>query len=116
MEWMGIRLRMSLVGRHQSNMVERSHRETLRFLSTLVNEERIRERWSEPHVIATVQFLLNSEISRETSFSPFEYTFGSDDRKYFKLPEVAQNKDLADKYVQMLNENLRLIRGVAKEI
>ena len=116
MRWMGIRLRMSLVGRHQSNMVERSHRETLRFLSTLVNEERIRDRWSEPHVLATIQFLLNSEASHETSLSPFEYTFGSEDRQYFRLPEVMENKDLADKYVQTLNDNLRLIREVAKGV
>ncbi len=69
-------------------------------------------RWSEHHVLATVQFLLYSETSRETSFSPFEYTCGSKNRQYFRLPEMAENKDLADKYVQTLNENLRVAKDI----
>jgi len=42
LRWFGIRLRISLVGRHQSNAVERSHREILRFLSILVNAEGVK--------------------------------------------------------------------------
>jgi hypothetical protein len=116
LKWMGVRLRMSIVGRHQSNMVERSHRETLRFLSTLVNEERLHKTWSEPQVIATIQFILNSEISSETSVSPFEYTFGSEDRPYFRLPDIMENTDMATTYMRTLNENLGLVRKVAKEV
>ncbi len=97
-------------------MVERSHRETLRLLLTLVNEERLHKTWSEPQVIATIQFILNSEISRETSLSPFEYTFGSDDRPYFRLPEIMENTDMATAYMRTLNENLKLVRQVAKEV
>lgn len=72
---------MSLVGRHQSNAVERSHRETLQFLSTLVNEEQLKKCWANPTVISTIQFVMNAEISKEASVSPFEYVFGSYDAK-----------------------------------
>ena len=86
--WFGVRLRLSIVGRHQSNMVERTHREILRFLTLLVNSEGVKDRWSEPHIIGIVQFILNSEVSAETGVTPFEYTFGSFDAKYLQLPEV----------------------------
>jgi hypothetical protein len=114
LKWFGVRLRMSLVGRHQSNLVERSHRETLRFLSTLVNEERLRQCWSKPQVVATIQFILNSEASRETSMSPFEYVFGSVDAAYFKMPECVDDPEWSKEYLRVLNENLRAVREVAK--
>ena len=116
LQWTGIRLRMSIVGRHESCMVERSHRETLRFLSTLVNEERLKKIWSKPQVIATIQFIMNSEINRETSVSPYEYVFGSDDAKYFRLPVAVEDNDLPVKYLQNLNTNLQMIRAVAKKV
>jgi hypothetical protein len=54
--WFGIRLQMSLVNRHQSSGVERTHREILKFLSMLINHERVTEIWSKPHIIGIVQF------------------------------------------------------------
>lgn len=116
LEWSGVRLRMSITGRHESNMVERSHRETLRFLSTLVNEERLKKVWSKPHIITTIQFILNSEVSKETSVSPYEYVFGSDDAKYFKLPATMDNCDAANQYICKLNDNLKHIRQIAKNV
>ena len=116
LNWCGVRLRMSLVGRHQSNAVERSHRETLRFLSTLINEERLRNNWANPVIIATVQFIMNSEISKETSVTPFEYVFGSYDAKFFRLPYDISNTTEMPRYLEVLNENLRLVREVAEEV
>ena len=115
LQWSGIRLRMSIVGRHESNMVERSHRETIRFLSTLINEERLKNVWSKPHIIATVQFILNSEISKETSISPYEYTFGTNDASYFRLPE-AIDPTMAPVHLRRLNQDLVIVRQVAKEV
>ena len=89
LDWFGVRLRMSLVHhRHQSNGVERTHREVLRFLSMLVGDERLADKWSKPHVIGAVQFLINSQISKETGVAPFRYLFGSLDEKWLKIPNL----------------------------
>lgn len=111
LKWFGVRLRMSVVGRHQSNLVERSHRETLRFLSTLVHEERMIKSWAKPQII-----IMNSEVSSETSLSPFEYVFGSVDAAYFKLPPSLQESDLSGEYLKALNENLEIVRNAAKSV
>ena len=113
--WFGVRLRVSLTGRHQSNGVERSHREILRFLTVLVNEEDLKSVWSRPHVLGIVQFILNSEKSLETGVAPFEYTFGTSDLKHFILPVVTDDLVPSD-YVQMLNEDLRRVREAAKRV
>lgn len=116
LEWFGIRLRMSIVGRHQSNMVERSHREILRFLSTLVNTEGVKMCWSKPHIIAIIQFILNSEKSSETGVSPFEYVFGSVDFPFLKLPGNANEGIRASIYLERLNADLLMVRAAARTI
>ena len=45
LSWFGVRLRLSLTDRHESNMTEFSHQEMLRFLSALVHEERLIDSW-----------------------------------------------------------------------
>ena len=74
LEWFG-RLRMSLVHRHQSNGVERTHREVFRFLSMLVGDESLADKWLKPYVIGVVQFLINSQISKG-SVSVFVWLVG----------------------------------------
>ena len=56
---------------HESSGVERTHREVLKFLSMLVGDERLADRWSKPYVIGVVQFLINSQISEETGVAPY---------------------------------------------
>ena len=114
--WFGIRLRISLTNRHQSNMVERTHREILRFLSILVNSEGLKKAWSKPHVLGIVQFLLNSEISSETGVTPFEYTFGSTDFKHIVLPKQMDDTILHSDYLRMLNADLSVVRMEAKRV
>ena len=114
LNWFGVRLRLSLVGRHQSNMVERTHREILRFLSILVNKENLKKIWSKPHVIGIIQFILNSEVSSETGITPFEYTFGSLDSPYFVLPETSPAG--TSEYMRSLNRHLALVRDAAREV
>jgi len=113
LQWFGIRLRISLTGRHQSNGVERTHREILRFLTVLVNTETLKKCWSKPHVLGIVQFILNSERSAETGVSPFEYTFGSSDAPYFKLPDP---DGVQGEYLRLLNQDLERIRQAAQEV
>lgn len=116
LSWFGIRLKISLTNRHQSNGVERTHREVIKFLSILVNDERIIKIWSKPQVIGTIQFILNSEVSSETNVSPFDYLFGSIDAKFFTLPDITTNIDTSNKFLNELNSNIKMIRDVANEI
>lgn len=115
LQWFGIRLKMSLVNRHQSNGVERTHREILKFLRMLINHERVAKIWSHPHVIGIIQFIINSQISRETGRSPFEYIFGSIDMKYLQLPKI-DSIETSNKFLAALNENLKSIRDAAYEV
>ena len=115
LQWFGIRLRMSITGRHQSNMVERSHREILKHLTLLVNAEGLRKIWSKPHVIGIIQFILNSERSAETGVSPFEYVFGSADLKHFIMPET-DLPGTVSQYLNALNNDLRTVRQAARQV
>ena len=114
--WFGVRLRLSIVARHESNGVERTNREVLRFLQLLVHSERLIKIWSRPHVICAVQFLLNEQVNSETGISPFEFVFGSDDVRYFSLPEGDDLKVRAGSFLQLLNRNLSAIRSEARKI
>jgi hypothetical protein len=110
LEWFGVRLRMSFVHRHQSNGVERTHREVLRFLSMLVGDERLTDKWSKPHVIGVVQFLINSQISRETGVAPYRYLFGSVDEKWLRIPNLDESKQTSNRFLQALDGSIKDIR------
>ncbi len=112
LDWFGIRLQISLIGRHQSN--ERTHREILRFLTILVNTEDLKKIWSKRHIIGIIQFLLNSEKSSETDVAPFQYIFGSNDAEYMFLPVSAETYQ--SDYMSMLNEDLFKAREAAKKV
>jgi hypothetical protein len=114
LQWFGVRLRMSLVGRHQSNMVERTNKEVLRFISDIVHCERLIKCWSKPHVISMVQFLLNEASNAETGISPFQYVFGTVDAKYLVLPDADGIAGKSSIYLKTLNHNLTVIREEAK--
>ena len=116
LDWFGIRLRMSITGRHQSNMVERSHREILKFLTILVNSEGLKKCWSKPHVIGIVQFIMNSEASAETGVSPFEYVFGSVDVKHFVLPNALGSTAQHSDYLDLLNKDIATVKAAAQEV
>ena len=115
LKWFGVRFRMSLVNRHESNMVERSNRELLRFLSALVHDERL-ENWSDPECYLLIQFILNDEISSETGLSPFEFTFGTMDSKYFHIPDSSSDEFASSTYISNFNDNLKAIRKIACEV
>jgi hypothetical protein len=116
LQWFGVRLRMSIVGRHQSNGVERTNKEILRFISGIVHCERLAHCWSKPQVISTVQFLLNEALNNETGLSPFEYVFGSVDSKYLVLPNASDVSTKTSQYMKALNDNLKIIREEARVI
>ena len=113
--WLGIRHRLSLVDVHESNGVERTNQEILKLLRTLVNDERIRHQWSKPWNIGLVEYALNSRVSSETAHSALELTFGTDDLKYFKLPETLSPESISNEFLKKLNEVLAAVRELTRK-
>lgn len=95
-EYMGVRHTFSIANRH-ANGCERIIGEVVRHLRALVYDYSEREErkdiFEDPSWLASVQYLLNSEVSSETGFSPFELTFGSKDLDYLNM----DLKDLPDR-------------------
>jgi hypothetical protein len=109
-EWLGLRHYVSLVDVHESNGVENTNGETLKHLRALVNDERIRDSWSEVQNIALIQYALNERINSETGHSPFELTFGSADAKYFRVSNARDPASTASEWLLSLNSSLTAIR------
>ena len=78
-------------------------------------EERIKDRWSDDTVLPIISYILNSAYSTEKGVIPFEATFGSQSAIYSKLPLDLPMGDRAHKYVQLLNENLRILTEASRK-
>ena len=87
-KWLGIRHVVSLVDRHESNGVEGSNKRLLRHFKTLVHDERLVNRWSDPTILCLVTFALNDAINSGTGVRPYDAKFGSEDEPYLKLPDT----------------------------
>lgn len=112
-EWLGIRHKVSLVDRHESNGVEGSNREIIRHLRALVHDFREEKRWSDPSVLCLVQFTLNDSVHSETGVRPFAAKFGSEDAMYFKLPDELPLKEQSHAFIKLLDADLRKIRAAS---
>ena len=113
-QWLGVAHKVSLVDRHQSNGVEGTNKILLRHLTALVNEERIKDRWSEPSVLCLINFALNDAVNSESGVRPFDAKFGSADATYFQLPaEIRPGKEACE-FIKLLDKDLRAIRATSK--
>jgi hypothetical protein len=113
--YLGFAHRFSLVDRHESNGVEQSHKQLLRHLTAICNDERIRHRWSSPQVFPWVVYTMNSHLSSERKLDAYTITFGSLDKPYFhNLPNQLTNAE-APRYINELDKNLQLVRQISKE-
>ena len=113
-QWFGIRHVFSLVDRHESNGVEGTNKQVLRHLKALVMDERIKDEWSSPTVLPWVQFIINSNQNSETGIVPFHAHFGSADATYFRMPEAGDSMQRAHAYIQLLDNNLRVLLDISK--
>jgi hypothetical protein len=113
-QWFGIRHVFSLVDRHESNGVEGTNKQVLRHLKALVMDERIKDQWSSPTVLPWVQFIINSHQNSETGIVPFHAHFGSADATYFRMPETGDSMQRAHAYIQLLDNNLRVLLDISK--
>ena len=114
-QYLGIRHIVSLVDVHESNGVERTNGECLHHLHALVNDKRMRDRWSEPQNIALIEFALNDRVHSETGRTAFELTFGTSDAKYFNLPDVQDSASISNAWLRALNESLRTVREITND-
>jgi hypothetical protein len=105
-KWIGIQ-----VGRHESNGVEGTNKQTNRHLRTLVSDERVMHQWSLPSVLRTVEYVLNDTINSETGTSALLLRFGSDVETYMKLPSQLPPADFTSKYVKLLDEKIKPYNG-----
>jgi hypothetical protein len=97
-----------------ANGVERVNKEVVRHLRCLVWDRNIRDVFDDPTVIPSVQYILNSHISAETGFSPFELTFGSLDKVYGDLLKNCSGRPVHT-LLSKLNENLEILRAASTE-
>ena len=114
-QWLGLRQKVCLVDVHTSNGVERIKQELLKLLRGLVNDERVRPRWSKPENLGLIEFHLNSRVNSETGCSALELMFGTEDLKYFKLPEPLEDDAISSEWLKELNRNLRVVRKITDE-
>jgi transposase InsO family protein len=88
---LGATFTFTIGNRPQANgIVERVNRSILRELRILALRPGFRKRWSEPHVIAIVQLLINTRVSTTTGFTPITLTFGQAAERYFRNPNDMQ--------------------------
>jgi hypothetical protein len=113
LKWIGMKHRVSLVDVHTSNGVEPTNREILRHLKALIYEERLLTQWSKPSVLPLIKFIINSHVSSQTGYPPYQLRFGDRDMLYLKLPEDGTLPQKAGIFLQELNENLATLRAAS---
>ena len=116
--WFGVRHKVSLVGRHESNGCEGTIKQFLRHLKTLVMDERHYDNWSDDTVLPWIQYELATNPTEETGgFTPYELKYGTFDASYHRLPSMLNLKpgERAHQLIKQLDENLKHIRELSRK-
>jgi hypothetical protein len=66
-------------------------------------------------VLGLVEYQLNSRVSSETQHSAFELTFGTDDLKYFHLPDTLSPESISNEFLKTLNTTLATVRELTSQ-
>jgi RNase H-like domain found in reverse transcriptase len=115
--WLGVRHKVSLVGRHQSNGCEGSVKQFVRHLKALVSDERLREKWSDDTVLPLINFEMCSYPTTETGgYTPFELKYGSRDARYFRLPDSCDPQNRPSQLIQQLDRNIQDVRDASHKL
>jgi hypothetical protein len=113
--WFGVRHKVSLVDRHESNGVERVNKEILRHLRSIIHDERIAPRWNTRRVLGAILLILNREIHGESDISPFEAMFGRAAHTYGAIPATDSPAVKQSTYLQLLAEDMLLIQDIIRK-
>ena len=111
---MGMRHTFSIADRH-ANGSERTIKEVVRHLRAVAYDSRIDDIYDDPLIIPSVQYILNTHRSSETSYSPFELTFGTQDVIYSDLLKGATTFSPQFKLLQRLVANIDKLRTVSTD-
>jgi hypothetical protein len=116
---LGVRMKVSLVDRHESNGAEGTNAQVLRHIRMLVQDSRAKDNWSDPTYLACCQLILNSHVNAESSdqYTPFELTFGSEAAPFYtSISDKLLSMDVKDRspFIKQLNEHLRLVWEITK--
>jgi hypothetical protein len=113
-KWFGIHHSVSIVDHPQSNGVEPVNKTILRYLRTIVYDERMIGNWTAPGVLHWVAYTLNSFLHAEAGVVPYKATFGSTDSKFFALSGFVKT-DADSQFARDLCESINLVRRVAAD-
>jgi hypothetical protein len=118
--YMGVMHSMSIVDSPKSNGTEPTNKTTLTLLRCLVEDERVRNNWSDDSVLPLIFFEINSQRHSETGVSPLVATFGSDALPYheFKMNDFRNSLDpskTVHNYVERLDQTLKTVRSIIHE-
>lgn len=99
----------SIADRHV-NGSERLIKEAQRHLRAVVYDSRVKDVFDDLTIIPSVQHIINSKVSAETGYTPYELTYGSVDKLYTHLLSDATATEQAHVFLQRLNENVSKLR------
>jgi hypothetical protein len=103
------------VERHESNGCEGSGKQFIRHLKTLVSDERMLHKWSDDTMLSLINFEMARFPTKETGgLTPFKLKYGTQDAKYFQLPEPLEPGPRCHALLKKLDEELKTIREVSK--
>ena len=115
--WLGVRHKVSLVDRHESNGCEGSNRQFLRHLRTLLADTRLHSNWSSDEVLPVINFEMASYPTTETGgFTPFQLKYGTQDAAYFRLPEGLAPGAQAAELLKRLDANIAAVRETSTKL
>jgi len=115
--WFGIRHKVSLVDRHESNGCEGSNKQFLRHLRALLADTRLHDHWSDDEVMAIINFEMASYPTSETAgYTPFELKYGREDATWFRLPGNLEPGAQAVEFLKRLEANIQSAREISTKL
>ena len=114
--WFGVHHRLSLTDRHESNGVEGANKDILRHIRAFLSESRLKDRWSEPNIIAWCSFIMNKFNDSESGIAPYTLTFGSEASTHFEFPKGSVDHATASKFLKILDEDLETAKQYALKL
>ena len=116
-KWLGVRHKVSLVDRHESNGCEGSNRQFLRHLRALLADTRLHDEWSSDQVLPLINFEMASYPTSETGgCTPFQLKYGTQDAAYFRLPDNLEPGERAAELLRRLDANIAAVRAVSSKL